>query len=120
TTGLSRRYNSLNLSGPTNYESDPRSADSKFSTIMSELLYPEVTLLRDNSDADTPKGRRRPSGGRTAKPSAPEPEPPAPEIDPNERIRHVLAILMVLFSLLLFLALVSYTPHDQANADIRV
>jgi len=40
-------------------------------------------------------------------------------VDPEERLRHVLSIALLLCALLLLLAIVSYTPLDQANADLR-
>lgn len=40
-------------------------------------------------------------------------------VDPDERFRQVLALLLGLGGLLLFLALVSYSRFDQANTDIQ-
>lgn len=41
------------------------------------------------------------------------------KVDPDERLRQVLALLLGLGGLLLLLALVSYSRFDQANTDIR-
>jgi len=47
------------------------------------------------------------------------PKTKPPERDPDERLRHVLSIVLMLAGVLTFLALISYTPLDQANADLR-
>ncbi len=96
---------------------------------MSDQLYPEVTLLRGRSSTNpsraggkgtaAPRTVRRPAtkdindGGKDQKPGR-------KLIHPDERLRHVISILLLLSALLLLLALVSYTPLDQANADVGV
>jgi S-DNA-T family DNA segregation ATPase FtsK/SpoIIIE len=49
-----------------------------------------------------------------------KPEKKEKKSDPDERLRQVTAILLFLSATLLLLALVSYTPLDQANADVSV
>lgn len=44
----------------------------------------------------------------------------SPRVSPDERLRHVLAIALVVSGFLVLLAIVSYTPLDQANADLRI
>jgi S-DNA-T family DNA segregation ATPase FtsK/SpoIIIE len=87
----------------------------------------EVTLLRNASPTVPPKLRdqiaERPVPRRVRKPNgAPPPEPAQPTggVDPEDRLRHITAVVMLLSAVLLFLALVSYTAEDQANADIGV
>lgn len=41
------------------------------------------------------------------------------QVNPDERLRQVISILLWLGGVLLLLALVSYTPLDQANAEVR-
>lgn len=91
---------------------------------MPEVPYPEVTLLRGSSKEEEP-GRKGGASSeaapkRTRKSSAPEKQPEKKgAVEPDERLRHVTAILLLLGALLLLLAIVSYTPRDQANADVR-
>lgn len=94
---------------------------------MAELPYSEVTLLRNSSreeDADRMgDAAPDPAPKRVRKPSVPTAEKQPDKksgTDPDERLRHVTAILLSLAAVLLLLALVSYTPRDQANADVRL
>ena len=84
----------------------------------------EVTLLRSpsgapkvrNKDGDSPSPRRVRKAAAVEEPDAAEKLP----VDPDDRIRHITAVLIELSAMLLLLALVSYTAHDQANADVGV
>ena len=85
----------------------------------------EVTLLRSarEQDPDRPAPRRvRKTAAAAEEPVAKrakgEPEPSG--VEPDDRIRHITAVLIELSAVLLLLALVSYTAHDQANADVGV
>jgi DNA segregation ATPase FtsK/SpoIIIE, S-DNA-T family len=84
----------------------------------------EVTLLRSarEQDPDRPAPRRvRKTAAAAEEPAGKKPkaEPPASP-QPDDRIRHITAVLIELSAVLLLLALVSYTAHDQANADVGV
>jgi S-DNA-T family DNA segregation ATPase FtsK/SpoIIIE len=87
----------------------------------------EVTLLRSGSpksreqDADrsTPRRVRKPAAvadDAAPKKGAVETPPPGPD----DRIRHITALLIEICAVLLLLALLSYTAQDQANADVGV
>lgn len=101
---------------------------------MAEQHYPEITFLRSRSDGgrssseqDPHAGSSRPAQKRVRK------DPPAKgassggrsprkgpvAVDPDERLRHVASIVLFLAAALILLALISYTPHDQANVDVR-
>ncbi len=91
---------------------------------MAEQPKTEVTLLRRSqgeqdaaADAAATPGAAKTVRRRTSKSQAPE-TPATP--DPDERMRHVLSVLIWLSAVLLLLAIISYTPLDQANADVRV
>src|SRR5687768_8468331 len=85
----------------------------------------EVTLLRSpsgaakvrNTDGDSPAPRRVRKAAAPAEDAAATPKTP---VEPDDRIRHITAVLIELSAMLLLLALVSYTAHDQANADVGV
>lgn len=103
---------------------------------MAENTFPEITLTRvrngavprgaesrgDDGQSDpaaspssataTPQ-RRQPAKSRKSPSPAPKRAP-----DPDERMRQITAILLLLGGTLLLLALISYTPLDQANTDI--
>ncbi|MCC7438900.1 MAG: DNA translocase FtsK [Armatimonadetes bacterium] len=93
---------------------------------MADNTFPEITLTRvrngaeprgdagqnDPAAAATPQ-RRQPTKSRKQPSPAPKRAP-----DPDERMRQITAILLLLGGTLLLLALVSYTPLDQANTDI--
>lgn len=97
---------------------------------MSDQPYPEVTLLRGrasgNGAEENDPGTRgsapprlRRSGTKEAGKNGKKDEKPAKkQVNPDERLRHVISILLLLSGLFLLLALVSYTPLDQANADV--
>ena len=86
----------------------------------------DVTLVREA----TQSSRRRDSSGRGgSEPSARKRPPrkarvakprsgPRPNRNPDDRLRHIVSLLLILAGLLLFLALVSYSRLDQANADV--
>jgi S-DNA-T family DNA segregation ATPase FtsK/SpoIIIE len=94
---------------------------------MADFSLPEIALNRTGSqeraasreESDEPtavvRRARKPAGSKQSKDTK---KKPVQTPDPDERIRHVTAILLILFSVLLLLALVSYTPLDQANADV--
>jgi len=96
---------------------------------MADLPYPEITLLRGKNSrtgADGTEGAAPPQGappqraGRRAAQAPKEQKPARKQVNPDERLRHIISILLVLASALLFLAIISYTPHDQANAEINM
>lgn len=62
--------------------------------------------------------RRARKGGASAGPQK-EGKGPERNVDPDERLRQVLALLLGLGGLLLLLALISYSRFDQANTDIQ-
>lgn len=70
------------------------------------------------------KGAR--SSGKTARrkstasasPKKSSAQKSTPKVDPDERLRQVLGVLLGLGGLLLFLALISYSALDQANTDV--
>ncbi len=93
----------------------------------------DVTLLREGRErASTPsRARARKSGHSSTSRNKPETSPrkkrsaPKPKSsrrerkpDAETRVRHILSLTLLLCGVLLFLALVSYSRLDQANADI--
>ncbi|MBC8146335.1 MAG: DNA translocase FtsK 4TM domain-containing protein, partial [bacterium] len=87
----------------------------------------EVTLLRSPSGArkvrDQETDRTAPRRVRKATPAPEElsSDVDAPQgVQPDDRIRHITAVLIELCAVLMLLALVSYTAQDQANADVGV
>ncbi len=95
---------------------------------MADYSVSDIALFRkraNGADDDpaptrqpTPR-RRRTTPARTRKTKEPE-RKPARGVDPDERFRQVTGVLLVLGGVLVLLALISYTPHDQANADVRL
>lgn len=82
----------------------------------------DVTLLRSarEQDPDRPAPRRvRKTTAAAEEPAMKKTAEPSP-VEPDDRIRHITAVLIELSAVLLLLALVSYTARDQANADIGV
>ncbi|MEO6048566.1 MAG: DNA translocase FtsK 4TM domain-containing protein, partial [Candidatus Kapaibacterium sp.] len=93
---------------------------------MADLPYPEITLLR-GKNAENGAGAQggnngSPAPGRgTRRVQQPKDQKPVKkQVNPDERLRHIISILLLLGAALLLLALVSYTPRDQANTDIGV
>ncbi|MES2765664.1 MAG: DNA translocase FtsK [Bacteroidota bacterium] len=76
-----------------------------------------------NTDAPTPARRdRKPAPAQQLK-IAPVPGSATPPLKPfknHQQHMRILAILLFLFSALLFLALVSYTSRDEANAQLSM
>ncbi len=72
------------------------------------------------------KGKGARSSGKTtrrkstasASPKKSTAQKSTPKVDPDERLRQVLGVLLGLGGLLLFLALISYSALDQANTDV--
>lgn len=93
---------------------------------MTENTFPEITLTRvrngaePRSDAGQNDAAASPAATQRRKPRSKAAAPPAPKpsVDPDERMRQITAILLLLGGTLLMLALISYTPLDQANTDI--
>ncbi len=99
---------------------------------MADYSQPEITLNRlsqgaggkmqesDATDNAKPKRVRaegkKPVRRKTVKSGSGKKSP----VDPDERLRHVTAFLLLLGGLLTLLALISYTPLDQSNTDIGV
>jgi len=92
----------------------------------------EIVVQRVKGSASPRRSARTASDGGAAKASAPRrraprartgstpPEPNLEGVLSDKRLREVTSVVVLLAALLLLLALVSYTPHDQANADLRV
>jgi S-DNA-T family DNA segregation ATPase FtsK/SpoIIIE len=71
-----------------------------------------------SAEAPAPKANKsRPK--KTENITSPEPEKPRTGFT-RERQIHILALFLGLFSILLFLALISYTQRDEANAELTV
>lgn len=95
---------------------------------MSNQPYPEVTLLRGKASGTIAEGRENASKGPAAPRSnrrAPQKDSqngdtPEKKVHPDDRLRHIVSVLLLLAGVLLLLALVSYTPRDQANADVNL
>ncbi len=100
---------------------------------MADLGYPEITVNRKSQGdaADEPVSpapprvrRTAPSGkngtGKGTSGGTKGSGKDTKRRDPDEWLRHVTSVLLLLFSVLLFLSLISYTPADQANADVGV
>lgn len=95
---------------------------------MSNQAYPEVTLLRGKASGTIAEGRENASKSPAAPRSnkrAPQKDsqngaPPEKKVHPDDRLRHIVSVLLLLTGVLLLLALVSYTPRDQANADVNL
>ncbi|MCE7933403.1 MAG: DNA translocase FtsK [Chlorobi bacterium CHB2] len=92
---------------------------------MTENTFPEITLTRvrngaePRNDAGQNEAAASPAATQRRKPrSKAAPPAPKPSVDPDERMRQITAILLLLGGTLLMLALLSYTPLDQANTDI--
>src|SRR5262245_5671054 len=94
---------------------------------MAQFSLPEIALNRTGSSGRAASGEesdepapvaRRARKSAASKQTKDIKKSPVQTPDPDERIRHVTALLLILFSILLMLALVSYTPLDQANADV--
>lgn len=75
-------------------------------------------VSRASSDSRSGATRTRKSRSSTSgsKKSGPD---KTPNVDPDERLRQVLGVLLGLGGLLLFLALISYSRLDQANTDVQ-
>jgi S-DNA-T family DNA segregation ATPase FtsK/SpoIIIE len=95
---------------------------------MADYSVSDIAILRKNdraasSDEDEaplrPASARAPRKTTVAKTPSKIPKQKK-DVDVDERFRQVTAVLLLLASVLLLLALVSYTPLDQANADVRV
>ena len=73
---------------------------------------------------NTPKGSRGTStasrkGTKSSSGKKGAPKKSSSNVDPDERLRQVLGVLLGLGGLLLFLALISYSRLDQANTDVE-
>lgn len=91
----------------------------------------DVTLLREGRERSStpPRARARKGGGPSAsrkKATSSETKKRTPSRSPKRerkpdaetRVRHILSLALLLCGILLFIALLSYSRLDQANADI--
>lgn len=96
---------------------------------MAEQHAPEITFIRNRPASRKGAGDEPSQSARKRKPSKASKGESAsagghntrePRVTPDERLRHVLAIALIVSGFLVLLSIVSYTPLDQANADLRI
>lgn len=94
---------------------------------MAEHHIPEITFIRNRpSAADATltehSPRKKPTSSKPGASARPRRKrvANAPTVSPDERLRHILAIALVVSAILILLALVSYTALDEANTDLRI
>ena len=92
----------------------------------------EVALMRDARSTSSRKGKPQPGGAGSKSRARSKPKGTTPPRhrkkstpsrkrsggDSDVRLRHIVSIVLALGALLLFIALISYSRLDQANADI--